>query len=202
MASSATPHGAVPVGSLVSCAYNAKITHYKIKSAYGTSIFYGDFVKFGDDNPNTTIQKDTGTSTATPVGIFLGCAYTDPTTKQFTPSQYFPASTAASDIVAYVASDPFIIMQMQCDGAADQDDLGKNVGIVQTAGSTDIGRSKNAVEISTVNTTATLPLKIIDFIDGPDSAVGDSYTDVLVTFNSQSAFGTGGHQLLSSTGIG
>ena len=202
MASSATPHGAVPVGSLVSCAYNAKITHYKIKSAYGTSIFYGDFVKFGDDNPNTTIQKDTGTSTATPVGIFLGCAYTDPTTKQFTPSQYFPASTAASDIVAYVASDPFIIMQMQCDGAADQDDLGKNVGSVQTAGSTDIGRSKNAVDISTVNTTATLPLKIIDFIDGPDSAVGDSYTDVLVTFNSQSAFGTGGHQLLSATGIG
>ena len=202
MASSATPHGAVPVGSLVSCAYNAKITHYKIKIAYGTSIFYGDFVKFGDDNPNTTIQKDTGTSTATPVGIFLGCAYTDPTTKQFTPSQYFPASTAASDIVAYVASDPFIIMQMQCDGAADQDDLGKNVGIVQTAGSTDIGRSKNAVDISTVNTTATLPLKIIDFIDGPDSAVGDSYTDVLVTFNSQSAFGTGGHQLLSATGIG
>ena len=202
MASSATPHGAVPVGSLVSCAYNAKITHYKIKSAYGTSIFYGDFVKFGDDNPNTTIQKDTGTSTATPVGIFLGCAYTDPTTKQFTPSQYFPASTAPSDIVAYVASDPFIIMQMQCDGAADQDDLGKNVGIVQTAGSTDIGRSKNAVDISTVNTTATLPLKIIDFIDGPDSAVGDSYTDVLVTFNSQSAFGTGGHQLLSATGIG
>ena len=202
MASSATPHGAVPVGSLVSCAYNAKITQYKIKSAYGTSIFYGDFVKFGDDNPNTTIQKDTGTSTATPVGIFLGCAYTDPTTKQFTPSQYFPASTAASDIVAYVASDPFIIMQMQCDGAADQDDLGKNVGIVQTAGSTDIGRSKNAVDISTVNTTATLPLKIIDFIDGPDSAVGDSYTDVLVTFNSQSAFGTGGHQLLSATGIG
>ena len=202
MASSATPHGAVPVGSLVSCAYNAKITHYKIKNAYGTSIFYGDFVKWADDNPNTTIQKDTGTSTATPVGIFLGCAYTDPTTKQFTPSQYFPASTAASDIVAYVASDPFIIMQMQCDGAADQDDLGKNVGIVQTAGSTDIGRSKNAVDISTVNTTATLPLKIIDFIDGPDSAVGDSYTDVLVTFNSQSAFGTGGHQLLSATGIG
>ena len=202
MAASATPHGAVPVGSLVSCAYNAKVTHYKIKSAYGTSIFFGDFVKFGDDNPNTTIQKDTGTSTATPVGIFLGCAYTDPTTKQFPPSQYFPASTSASDIVAYVASDPFIIMQMQCDGAADQDDLGKNVGIVQTAGSTDIGRSKNAVDISTVNTTATLPLKSIDFVDGPDSAVGDAYTDVLVTFNSQSAFGTGGHQLLSATGIG
>ena len=202
MSSSATPHGATPVGSLVSCAYNAKVTHYKIKNAYGTSIFFGDVVKWADDNPNTTIAKDTGTTACTPIGIFLGCAYTDPTTSQFTPNQYFPASIAASDIVAYVASDPFLIMQMQCDGAADQDDLGKNCAIVQTAGSTSIGRSKVAVDISTVATTNTLPVKIIDFVDGPDSAIGDAYTDVLVVFNSQSAFGTGGHQLLSATGIG
>ena len=202
MSASATPHGAVPVGSLVSCAYNAKVTHNKIKSAYGTSIFYGDIVKWADDNPNTTIAKDTGTTACTPIGVFLGCAYTDPTTNQFTPNQYFPASTAASDIVAYVASDPFVIMQMQCDGAADQDDLGKNCALVQTAGSTSIGRSKNSVDISTVATTATLPVKIIDFVDGPDSAIGDAYTEVLVIFNSQSAFGTGGHQLLSATGIG
>ncbi len=195
MASSATPHGASPTGSLVSCAYNAKVTHYKIKNAFGTSIFYGDFVKFGDDNPNTTIQKDTGTTSATPIGVFLGCAYTDPTTKQFTTNNFFPASTAADDIVAYVASDPFLIMQMQSDEALTQDDLGKNVAIVQTAGSTAFGRSKNAVDGSTAATTNTLPLKIIDFVDGPDSAVGDSFTDVLVMFNV-------GHQLLNTTGIG
>ena len=202
MSSSATPHGATPVGSLVSCAYNAKVTHYKIKNAYGTSIFFGDVVKWADDNPNTTIAKDTGTTACTPIGIFLGCAYTDPTTGQFTPNQYFPASVASDDIVAYVASDPFLIMQMQCDGAADQDDLGKNCAIVQTAGSTAIGRSKVAVDISTVATTSTLPVKIIDFVNGPDSAIGDAYTDVLVVFNSQSAFGTGGHQLLNATGVG
>jgi len=195
MAATATPHGASPVGSLVSCAYNAKVTHYKIKNAFGTSIFYGDFVKFGDDNPNTTIQKDTGTSSATPIGVFLGCAYTDPTTKQFTTNNFYPASTAADDIVAYVASDPFLIMQMQSDEALTQDDLGKNVAIVQTAGSTTIGRSRNAVDGSTAATTNTLPLKIIDFVDGPDSAVGDSFTDVLVMFNV-------GHQLLNTTGIG
>ena len=195
MASTATPHGASPVGSLVSCAYNAKVTHYKIKNAFGTSIFYGDFVKFGDDNPNTTIQKDTGTTSATPIGVFLGCAYTDPTTKQFTTNNFYPASTAADDIVAYVASDPFLIMQMQSDEALTQDDLGKNVAIVQTAGSTTIGRSRNAVDGSTAATTNTLPLKIIDFVDGPDSAVGDSFTDVLVMFNV-------GHQLLNTTGIG
>ena len=195
MASSATPMGARPVSSLVSCAYNAKITHYKIKNAYGTSIFYGDFVKWADDNPNTTIQKDTGTATLTPIGVFLGCAYTDPTTGQFTTNQYYPASIAADDIVAYVASDPFVVMQMQSDETLGQDDLGKNVAVVQTAGSTSIGTSRNAIDGSTANTTNTLPLKIIDFVDGPDSAVGDSYTDVLVMFNV-------GHQLLNTTGIG
>lgn len=195
MASTASPFGARPVSSLVSCAYNAKITHYKIKNAFGTSIFYGDFVKWADDNPNTTIQKDTGTSSATPIGVFLGCAYTDPTTGQFTPNQYYPASTAADDIVAYVATDPFILMQMQSDEALTQDDLGKNFAVVQTAGSTAIGTSKNAVDGSTAATTNTLPLKLVDFVDGPDSAIGDSFTDVLVMFNV-------GHQLLNTTGIG
>ena len=195
MASSAAPHGARPVGTVVGSPYQGKVTHYKIKNAYGTSIFYGDFVKWGDDNPNTTIQKDTGTTSLTPIGVFLGCAYTDPTTGQFTPNQYHPASTAADDIVAYVATDPFILMQMQCDGAADQDDLGKNCAVVQTAGSTAIGTSKNSVDISTVATTNTLPVKIVDFVDGPDSAIGDSFTDVLVMFNV-------GHQLLNTTGIG
>jgi len=195
MSTSATPHGATTTGTIVGAAFSNKVTHYKIKNAYGTSIFYGDFVKWGDDNPNTTVQKDTGTTACTPIGVFLGCAYTDPTTGQFTPNQYFPASTAADDIVAYVSTDPYVIMQMQCDGAADQDDLGKNCAVVQTAGSTSIGRSKNSVDISTVATTATLPVKIIAFVDGPDSAVGDAYTDVLVMFNA-------GHQLLNATGIG
>ena len=195
MSSSATPSGARPVGTVVGSPYQGKVTHYKIKNAFGTSIFYGDFVKWGDDNPNTTIQKDTGTTACTPIGVFLGCAYTDPSTGQFTPNQYYPASTAADDIVAYVATDPFILMQMQSDEALTLDDLGKNVAVVQTAGSTAIGTSRNAINGDTANTTATLPLKIVDFVDGPDSAVGDSFTDVLVMFNV-------GHQLLNTTGIG
>ena len=195
MASTASPMGARPVGSLVSAAYNAKITHYKINNAYGTDIFYGDFVKWADNNPNTTIQKDTGTTSMTPIGVFLGCSYTDPSTGQTTFNQYYPASTAADDIMAYVASDPFLVMQMQSDEALTQDDLGKNVAVIQTAGSTAIGTSKNAIDGSTANATNTLPLKIIDFVDGPDSAIGDAKTDVLVMFNV-------GHQLLNATGIG
>ena len=36
--------------------------------------------------------------------------------------------------------------------------------------------------------------QVIDFVDGPDSSVGDSFTDVIVKFNA-------GHQYLNTTGI-
>ena len=85
-------------------------------------------------------------------------------------------------------------MQMQGDASLAQTALGNNVAVVQTAGSTTIGRSKNAVDSSTIATTNTLPLRIMEFVDGPDSSVGDSFTDVIVKFNV-------GHQLDNTTGV-
>lgn len=192
MATTATPMGAEPTDTLsASGSFTGKVRHIKIASGYGTAIFYGDFVKLVNTG---TVEKDTGTTTATPVGVFVGCAYTSPTTNELTFSQYFPASTAASDIVAYVVDDPNVLMRMQSDEAIAQTGLGNNVAIVQTAGSTSIGRSKNAVDGSSIDTTNTLPLRIIDFVNGPDSAVGDTYTDVIVKFNA-------GHQYSNTTGV-
>ena len=53
-------------------------------TGYGTSIFYGDVVKLVSGG---TIQKDTGETTATPVGVFLGCQYISAVTGQLTFSQ-------------------------------------------------------------------------------------------------------------------
>ena len=181
MPSSATPYGAMPQAGL-SCngSFTGKVRHIKIASAYDTAIFYGDFVKLVAAG---TVEKDAGTATLTPVGIFVGCKYTDPNSKNLTFNQQWIADTTASDAVAYVMDDPNILFQMQCDGTAAQTVLGSNCAVTQTAGSTSIGTSKNTVDISTTATTNTLPLRIIDFIDGPNSAVGDSYTDVIVKFN-------------------
>lgn len=191
MATTATPMGAEPVGTLsASGSFTGKVRHIKIASGYGTGIFYGDFVKIHTDG---TVQKDTGTTALTPVGVFVGCAYTDPSTNQKTFNQQWPASTVASDAVAYVVDDPSVLMQMQANGSLAQADLGTNLQVVQTAGSTSIGRSKNSTN-STAATTATLPLRLIDFVDGPSSAVGDAYTDIIVKFNA-------GHQYDNTTGI-
>ena len=192
MATTATPMGAEPTDTLsASGSFTGKVRHIKVASGYGTAIFYGDFVKLVNTG---TVEKDTGTTSATPVGVFVGCAFTSPSTGELTFSQYFPASTAASDIVAYVVDDPNVLMRMQSDEAIAQTGLGNNVAVVQTAGSTSIGRSKNAVDGSSIATTNTLPLRIIDFVDGPTSAVGDTYTDVIVKFNA-------GHQYSNTTGV-
>ena len=192
MATSAAPTGAEPVGTLsASGTFTGKVRHIKIASGYSTAIFYGDFVKLVSSG---TVEKDTGTTSLTPVGVFMGCSYTDPSTSQLTFNQTFPASTAASDIMAYVLDDPNVLMRMQGDATLAQTTLGNNVAVVQTAGSTSIGRSKNAVDSSTVATTNTLPLRIIDFVDGPTSTVGDAFTDVIVKFNV-------GHIYVNTTGI-
>ncbi len=182
MATSATPMGAEPVGTLsASGSFTGKVRHIKIASAYDTAIFYGDFVKLVAAG---TVEKAAVTTAAVAgtVGVFVGCSYTDPTTKQPTFSQYWPAGTVASDAVAYVADDPKLVFQMQGDGSIAQTGLGNNVQAISTAGSTDIGRSKNALDASSIATTNTFPLRIVDFVDGPNSAVGDSFTDCIVTW--------------------
>lgn len=192
MASTATPYGAEPVGTLSgSGSTNHKVRHYKIASGYATAIYYGDFVKAVNDG---TVAKDTGTTTLTPIGIFLGCSYTDPNTSQITFSQRWPASTSASDATAYVADDPNLLFMMQGDDTLAQTTLFNNAAVVQTAGNATFGKSRNALDASTVATTATLPVRIVEFVEGPTSAIGDAFTDVVCKFNA-------GHTHASTTGV-
>ena len=182
MATSATPNGAEPVNTLsASGSYSGKVRHMKVASAYGTAIFYGDFVELVAAG---TVEKAAVTTAvvAGTVGIFVGCSYTDPSTSQLTFNQQYPASTTASDIMAYVVDDPKIVFKMQGDEAIAQTGLGNNISAVSTAGSTAIGRSKNALDGGSIATTNTLPLRILEFVDGPSSTVGDAYTDCLVTY--------------------
>ena len=192
MATSATPNGAEPIGTCSSSgSFSGKVVHIKIASAYDTAIFYGDFVKLVAAG---TIERDAGTTALTSIGIFMGCKYTDPSSNQMTFSQTWPASTSASDAAGYVLMDPDVLFRMQGDATIAQTALGANFAVVQTAGSTTIGRSKNACDSSTVATTNTLPVRLVDFYDGPNSSIGDAFTDVILRFNA-------GHQLTNVTGI-
>jgi len=180
------------------------VRHLPIITTYDTAIFNGDFVKLVT---NGTVEKDAGTATLASIGIFMGCAYTDPTSGQKTFSDMWPADNAATDAVAYVLDDPNVELRMQADEAMNTTDRGLNVGVVQTAGSTSIKKSKNAIDGSTPAATLTLPLRVIDYVDGPKSLAPDGTTasdakpDVIVKFNAASTFTASPHSYNNPTGL-
>lgn len=185
MAAVAAPYGLRPVGLMGGRVFAGSIRKIPIASGYATSIFFGDVVKLSAG----TIVKDTGTATATPVGIFMGCSYMD-ATFGWVNRQYWPASTvplanaqpsATVGPQAFVCDDPFALFQVQSSGSLATTALGQNSALVQGSGSTATGNS--AVSIGAAATTNTLPVKIIDFVYGPLSAPGDAFTDVIVAWN-------------------
>jgi hypothetical protein len=85
MASTAYPYGMVPVENL-SAGYNTQgFETLQILDGYTTSIFFGDVVKMAGTG---LIQLDTGTTTLTPYGVFVGCRYKDPASGRTYDSQY------------------------------------------------------------------------------------------------------------------
>ena len=205
MATSSSPYGARPVGTLsASGSWSGKVRHLPIGSAYGTAIFNGDFVKLVADGE---IEKDEGTATLASVGIFVGCSYTPSSTNQKTFNTQWPASTVATDAMAYVIDDPNVVFQMQADEAMNTTDRGLNCDVIQTAGSTSIGKSKNAIDGDSCAATLTLPLRILDFVDGPSSlppkgtTASDAYPDVVVKFNAASTFTASPHSYNNPTGL-
>ena len=195
MSGTATPTGAEPVGTLsASGSFTGKFRHLKIASAYNTDIFYGDFVevKTGGTVEKVSVTTSIGTKL---VGIFLGCKYTDPNSNQIVWKQRWTASVVASDAIAFVADDPFLLFRMQADAAVVASKLFLNIKGIDTAGDTDIGRSKNALNGASAATDGSFPFRIVEFVDGPDSAAGDSYTDLIVTYL------PGQHAYLTTTGI-
>ena len=183
MASTATPYGLRPLKMLGGQPMSHGITRYKIASAYAANVFYGDLVKLVAAG---TIEKDTGTTTANPVGVFLGCEY-ELTDEGLYHRQYWPTGTTVktgTTAWAYVADDPDMLFAMQADDTLDQTALGANAAIVQGSGSTSTGMSGVSLDADTVDTTATLPIRIVDYIDNvAHSALGDAFTDMVVRIN-------------------
>jgi hypothetical protein len=183
MAASAKPFGLRPINLLGGQANSGSIRLMKIASGYATGIFYGDLVSMLASSG--TIQKETGTTTALPVGVFLGVEYMSALQgllqrNQWTASTTVPTGTTAW---AYVCDDPDMLFEIQANGSLNQNCLGTNAAIVQGAGSTATGMSGVTLNAGSIATTATLPLRIVDWVKRPDNALGDAFTNVIVRLN-------------------
>lgn len=191
------PYGLKPINLIGGQVFAGATRQIPIASGYATDLLNGDVVKLTTDG---TLVKDTGTTTATPVGVFLGCSYTSPVLKYKLFSQYYPASTVASDIVAYVADDPDLLFKVAVVSGTTvvagvgRTVVGNNMALVQNAGSTTTGDSAVAVLSTSAATTNTLPVRVIDVV--PETATAaDTYVELIVKWN------WGMHQYQNATGV-
>ena len=184
MATTATPYGLKAVNHVGGTPYAGSTRLLPIASGYASNLFNGQVVQIEADG---TIGLTTAFGVGV-IGVFVGCTYTDPNTKQLTFNNMWPTGTVAADAKAYVIDDPDVVYMAQADGAVTQADLGQNTEFsVAQSTSTGVlsnGNSTSAVE-STTAATATLPFRIVDFVESPTSTVGDAFTDVLIKFNAE-----------------
>jgi hypothetical protein len=193
MASTNSPYGLRPINLLGGQGFAGSTRLYAILSGYSVAIQYGDpVILFAGGSGvggvvrrfSATTTATTATNSATLLGVFVGCSYTDPVYgKVF--RQNYPGSITASDLQAYVVDDPDTLFQAQFNGSAAQYYLGSNCGLIQTvAGSTSANiNSGVSLNLSTATDTATLPIRVVDFVNSTTSTVGDSFTDVIVRIN-------------------
>lgn len=178
----AAPYGLKPVNLIGGQVFAGSTRNVNIQYGYATNIFYGDFVAITRGFATRLAVTDGGSAaTGAPgygqVGIFLGCSYTDPTTKQKRFSQYWPASTLAGDAQAIVTDDPDTIFKAAVVtsqggttiGGASHAMIGLNMTISNLAGNINTGNSSNGILASSAATTAALPVRIIDVV--PETAV-------------------------------
>jgi len=169
------PYGLKPLNLIGGQVFAGSTRMYPIQYGYSTDIFYGDFVVLSRGFA-TRASVSTGTGLNQTTGIFLGCTFTNPLTKQKQFSQYWPASTAAGDCQAYVLDDPDAVFKaVVCSSGTTVASgalamIGTNVSAINNTGSTTTGNSANAV-LAPVDTpvTTTLPLRVIDVVH--DTAV-------------------------------
>jgi len=118
----AAPYGFKPVNLIGGQVFAGSTRNLPIQYNYNANIYYGDLVTLsaGYIVPATAAVSTTNTT----VGVFLGCYFTSPATKQRLFSQFYPASTAAGDITAIVGDDPDSVFQVAVTTAAGATTIG------------------------------------------------------------------------------
>ena len=168
------PYGLLPQNLIGGQVFEGSTRELPITYGYATNIFYGDFVTLVRGNLER-ITVSTGV-VGTLMGVFLGCSFTDPVTKQKRFSQNWPASTLAGDAVAIVCDDPDTVFKavmvsgttVVASGARAM--LGQNLAAVNNTGNSSSGNSLNGVLADTsLALTAALPIRVVGLV--PDTAV-------------------------------
>lgn len=175
-------YGFVPVRTLGNGAPTPNnFREYSIASGYATSLYTGDPVTITTDG--SVIIGSVGTNM---IGVFAGVEYTN-SAGEIVFSRYWPASTTATNITAYVYDDPWTIFKVESDQdttALTASQVGENADFVSGSGDTTTGISGYQLDSSTQGTGSDVGFKILGSAEADGSFTSAGTTmDVYVLIN-------------------
>jgi len=176
MANQETAFGLRPVGLVGSGANTTGVTEYEIASNNTNAIYNGAIVV---PLAAGVIDQagDTAGGTTQALGVLVGVQYHDSTQKKPVWLNYWPGSGSVSvdtnyPVKALVADNPNQLFVVAADATLTDRATAlatvfanASLGTSARSGSTDTGKSSAELSVSSVATTATLPLRIVGLVD-------------------------------------
>jgi hypothetical protein len=154
---------------------------YRIASGNSTAIFQGDLVT---PLSSGTITRYVANTSNVVVGVFNGCFYTDPTTQKPTFSNFYPTSTNASDITAFVIDGPDTVYEVNANAVFAVADLFQNYTVNNVSGNTQTGISLVQLDVANSGTAGTFVVQAIDISQDPNNNdVATSNANIMVRIN-------------------
>ena len=184
MANQETAYGLRPIGLVGSGANSTGVTQYEIASNNTNAIYqYSIVVPLAAGVIDQA--GDTAGGTTQALGVLMGVEYQDSVQKKPVFINYWPGSGSVSvdtnhPVKAFVADNPDQLFKVASDASLTNRATAlatvfanASLGTSARTGSTDTGSSNSALSVSSVATTATLPLRIVGIMD---DAANSDYT--------------------------
>ena len=168
MANSNSPFGLLQIGLNGSPVTNGAMEERRngILSTNNTAFYTGDLIKAVAGG--YLEQWSAGTAVSQLWGVFQGCRYASAAQQTILLNKYWPGSgnavagtVLAQYIPAILSPPPLFVIQTDSTGITVAD-IGANADVNVGTGSTTSGKSGMYLDVGTLATTATLPLRIVD----------------------------------------
>jgi hypothetical protein len=176
MANQATAYGLRPIGLVGSGVNSTGVTQYEIAATNANAIFqYGIVIPTADGVIDRAADTAGGTTPA--LGVLMGIEYQDSVQKKPVFLNYWPGAASVSvdtnyPVKAFVADNPNQLFQVATDASITNRATAlaavfanASLGTSAQGGSTNNGNSTAALDVDSIATTATLPLRVVGILD-------------------------------------
>lgn len=176
MSASYTPFGLRPVYSPMG---TPRPFSGQIKSGYATDIFQYQPCRYGLAGDSGSVEGYIVPAAAGDrlIGTFMGVEFVDSTGRQRV-SNYWPAGTVGTNIIAYFTTDYTLVYEIQANATLTITSIGNQFNINSATGSAPLGLSSTGLDVASSATNA--QLRVVGLSAYVNNAWGDAYPIVQV----------------------